>query len=178
MTNAGAKALICLNRREQKLGRGGLPSGRATASRQTVRGRLREAHSGDVHCGDRIRLCCTKRGVNLRLHAPCGQRGQPGLGSSGLDLIGQFVPPFPNVRFRRRHDRKLNASVDHGSPLYHVDEKQLLFDLQSIRANTGPDQLSDAGGNPALWSWFQSVPNIEPQRASADSGTGHWRTLL
>jgi hypothetical protein len=154
------RALICLNGVEEDrrvsndaVCAAALAGAELAAGR---RGRQLSVLPGARLC--RVRFRRTKGRIDLRSDPPRCQGGETRLRSAGLDLVGEFVPPFPDVRFRRCHDRKLNASVDHGSPLYHLSGKQLLFGLQSIRANTGVDQLPAAGQQPHKLSSFPSVP--------------------
>ena len=83
----------------------------------------------------------TKGRVDLRLDASRRQSREPRLRSARFDLVAELVAPFPDVWFCRRHDCKLNTAMDHEGPLYRTSGNQLLLRIQSIRANTGVDQL-------------------------------------
>jgi OpgC protein len=105
----------------------------------------------------RTRLCRTKSGINFRFDAPRRQRGETRLGFTGLDLAAEFVPPFPDVRFRRRHDRKLNASVDHGSPLYHVDGKTASLGFAINPGEYGAGPIVGCKAATSLWDLGSDV---------------------
>lgn len=118
MTDRSWYALICLNSDGRRIARGyaGKASGQK-ASGQTMRDLGHLQPISDIGGRHRARLGCTERCVDLRLHAACGESGEPRLGSSSLHLIAELVAPFPNVRFGSRYDRILDTSVDHGTPL-------------------------------------------------------------
>jgi hypothetical protein len=116
----------------------------------------------------RFRLHGTKCSVDLRLDATRRQRREPRLRSAGLNLIAEFVTPFPDVWFCRRHDRKLNTSMDHGGPLYRMSGNQLLLGVQSIRANTGPHQLLGVERGKSV-----DAPAFSRKLTSVEDGRGH-----
>lgn len=76
--------------------------------------------------------------IDLGPYPACGKLCEPRLGSTGFDLAAELVPPFPNVRFRRRQNRIFDPTMDHGkAPLRPLRlPNQRLLRMQSIRVNT------------------------------------------
>ena len=104
-------------------------------------------------------LCRAQGGIDLRPNAARRQCGKTRLRSAGLNLVAEFVPPFPNVWFRRSHDRKLDASVDHGNPLF-IPRRWKTTSLNcnqsgQLRVRTNY-QMHHC--NPGMWGWFLQVP--------------------
>ena len=115
--------------------------------------------SGDVHGGYRIGLSRPERSVDFRFHSPRGQRGQPGLGPSSLDLIGQLVPPFPNVRFGSGDDRVLAYEVraqEKGAGLIQAQSSPTSEQAKRIEALVNKAAaLVEAKGKAAAFSEFR-----------------------
>lgn len=75
--------------------------------------------------------------IDLGPDPACGKLREPCLRSTGFDLAAEFVPPFPNVRFRRRKNRVFDTAMDHGKPPSTASApNQLVVHMQSIRVNT------------------------------------------
>lgn len=58
------------------------------------------------------RLPGSERGVDFPPNPACGERREARLGATGLGIVVEFVPPFPDIRFGGGNDRELDALVE------------------------------------------------------------------